>query len=322
MNGLPPLKIKTAPETPDAGYQPQDDLRHRPPPGGKMRDSLFWEMIMPDEQLGFQAYLYLTGDGKAGFNVVVWGPDANKEILDLVQEEVSGDPDFDNFNLAGLTLTQPDLRRTAVLRYESPKVKLVFDYSALHETFSYKQNPDGLPDWFAINRFEQTGWVKGFLEFNGRRVEWDRVGHRDHSWGMRNWGLPHHWKWFIAYTPDGGRIVNGWIWIAKGEWGFGGYVIHDGEMLPVSHIKHRAEYTDDMLQRRLEADLHDTRGGVTRLEMDSFGVVKLPTNDKMDTIIYEAACKVAIDGHAGAGQFETHWPKKYLEHLIAANKKR
>jgi len=322
MNAMPPLKVRTAPETPDAGYEPHDDLRHRPAPGGKMRDSLFWEMIMPDERLGFQAYLYLTGAGKAGFNVAVWGPDPSKEVLDLVQRDIPDGMDFDDFKFGGLALTQPQLRRTATLRYESPTIKLEFDYSALHETFSYKQNRDGLPDWFAINRFEQTGWVKGFLEFGGRRIEWNRVGHRDHSWGVRNWGVPHHWKWIIAYTPDGERIVNGWIWIAKGEWGFGGYVVRDGEMLPVSHIKHHAEYTEDMLQKRLEADIHDVRGGVTRLELDSFGVVKLPTNDKMDTIIYEAACNASIDGHAGAGQFETHWPKKYLEHLVAANKKR
>jgi hypothetical protein len=132
MNALPPLQIKTAHETPDAGYQPQDDLRHRAPPGGKMRDSLFWEMIMPDEEIGFQAYLYLTGNGKAGFNVVVWGPDPDKEVLDLVQGEIPDGMDFDDFSFGGLTLTQPDLRRTATLRYESAKVKLEFDYSALH----------------------------------------------------------------------------------------------------------------------------------------------------------------------------------------------
>lgn len=320
MNALPSLKIKTALETPNAGYEPHDDLRHRARAGGRARDSLFWEMIMPDEGLGFQAYLYLSGNGKAGFNVAVWGPDPNKQALDLAQAEVPDGIDLDAFSFEGLTLTQPVLRRTARLQYESAKVKLDFNFAALHEPFSYKQNPDGLPDWFAINRFEQTGWVTGFLEFGGRRIEWSRVGHRDHSWGVRNWGMPHHWKWIIAYTPDGERIVNGWIWIAKGEWGFGGYVVRNGEMLPVSHIKHHAEYTDEMLQRRLLADLHDTRGGVTRLEMESFGVVKLPTNDKMDTIIYEAACNVSIDGHAGAGQFETHWPKKYLEHLVASTK--
>jgi hypothetical protein len=219
-----------------------------------------------------------------------------------------------------LTLRQPELRRTAELRYESDSVKLQFDFAALHDAFSYRQNPDGLPSWFAINRFEQTGWVKGFLEVDGRRIEWDRVGHRDHSWGRRNWGVPHHWKWFIAYSDDGSRIVNGWIWIARGEWGFGGYVVRDGELVPVSHINHHADYDDDMTQRRLEAELVDVRGESTHLTLERFGLVKLPTNDAMGTIIMEAACHAAIDGDHGGGQFETHWPTAYLEHLIAAQR--
>ena len=283
-----------------------------------MRDSLFWEMIMPDEQLGFQAYLYVTGTGHAGFNVVVWGPDETPRVIDFVQAEVPESMDFDDFSLAGLHLIQPELHRTAVLRYEGRDVKLEYSFTALHEPFSYRQNPDGLPDWFAINRFEQTGRVKGFLEVGGRLIAWDRIGHRDHSWGVRNWGVPHHWKWFVAYTPDGDRIVNGWIWIAKGEWGFGGYVVRDGELVAISHIKHHAHYDDDMSQRRLEAEIVDVRGETMQLTLDRFGAVRLPSNDKMGTVIMEAACTASLDGRAGAGQFETHWPTKYLEHLVAA----
>jgi hypothetical protein len=137
---------------------------------------------------------------------------------------------------------------------------------------------------------------------------------------MRNWGYPHHWKWFIAYTPDGSAIVNGWVWIAQGEWGFGGYIVRDGELIPVSHIKQHAEYDDDMNQQRLEAELVDVRGETTHLTLESYGLVRLPTNDKMDTIIMEAACNASIDGRSGAGQFECHWPLSYLRHLSAARK--
>ncbi|GAB3369945.1 hypothetical protein NCG89_09115 [Spongiibacter taiwanensis] len=313
--------IRLAEGAPTANYQPEDDLRHRPAPGGKMRDSLFWEMIMPDEKLGFQAYLYLAGTGQAGFNVIVWGEDEKPHVLEFGHGEVGDDMDFDNFSLNGLTLTQPEVRKTAVLRYESERVKLEYEFTAIHEAFSFHQNPQGLPKWFALNRFEQTGRVKGFLEFDGRRIEWDRIGHRDHSWGSRQWGVPHHWKWLIAYTPDGSHVVNGWIYIAKGEMGFAGYVVKDGVMTPIDRIEHHAEYDDDMGQQRLQADILDTSGNTTRLEMQRFGLVRLPTNDKMDTMIMEAACNAQIDGHDAAGQFETHWPKSYVEYLSAQNKK-
>lgn len=41
------LAIVNAPGTPDPGHQAEDDMRHRPEPGKKMRDSLFWQMTCP-----------------------------------------------------------------------------------------------------------------------------------------------------------------------------------------------------------------------------------------------------------------------------------
>jgi hypothetical protein len=310
--------VITAPGTPDAGYEPHDDRRHHAPPGGRMRDSLFWELIMPEEELGFQAYLYLTDRGKAGFNVIVWGPE--KEPLALVQKggEIGPEADLDDFEFEGLRLRQPELRQTAVLEYADDSLSVCFDYTALHDAFSYRQNPDGLPAWFAVNRLEQTGSVTGFLEVGGRRIEWDRVGHRDHSWGRRDWGVPQHWKWLVAYTDDGERMLNAWIWIARGEWGVGGYVVRDGELVALERVRHHADYDPGMGQRRLEAELTDVRGQTTHLTMERFGIVKLPTGDKLGTILMEAACRATIDGRPAAGQFETHWQGAYIDHLAAA----
>lgn len=280
-----------------------------------MRDSLFWELILPEEQLGIHIYFYLTDKGKTGYAVVVWGQGKEPVVLKLAQGTVAEDMDLDDFEFKGLTVKQPELRRTAEVSYRSDDVDIDFNFKAFHDAFSYRSNPDGLPAWFAENRLEQTGRVTGFLETGGRRIEWDRVGHRDHSWGTRNWGIPHHWKWFVAYT-ESGSVVNGWIWIARGEWGFAGYVVRDGVTIPVSHIEHKAQYHDDMTQRRLEANVIDITGETTHLVLESFGVVKLPTRDPMSTVIYEAACTATINGEEGAGQFETHWPGPYLQHLV------
>jgi len=304
---------------PDPGFGPRDDLRHWPAEaGGRMRDSLFYEMIMPDERLGLQVYLYLTAHGRAGFNVSVWSPDTEPLALDLDGGSVPEDMDLDDFRLKGLSIRQPELRRTAEVTYESEKVRLEYRFDAVHDAFSYRSNPDGLPEWFAQNRLEQTGRVSGFLEVGGRRVEWDRrMGHRDHSWGNRDWGIPHHWKWFVAYT-DSGNAINGWIWIAGGEWGFAGSVLKNGVTVPVSHIEHKATYHDDMSQKRLEATLVDTAGGRTEVTFDRFALIRLPTNDKMATEIWESACDATIDGEAAAGQWETHWSRDYLNHLVAS----
>jgi hypothetical protein len=315
---IPP--IRTVSGIPDAGYRPEDDLRHRPSAGGKTRDSLFWEVMLPEQEIGFQAYLYLTSEGNAGFNVIVWGREKEPLVLELVDGKVEDDMDFDAFEFQSLKLIQPADRRTATLSYSSEKICLHYDFAGIHDAFSYKQNPDGLPDWFAVNRLEQSGWVTGFLEFGSRRIELDSVGHRDHSWGMRKWGAPHHWKWLVAYTPDASRIVNAWIWLAKGEWGVGGYVVRDGELIPISHVKQRAIYDNDMSQRSIKVDITDVRGDSCLLEMERFGIVKLPTRGRLATMIMETACFATIDGIAAAGQFETQWPLNYLDRVVESNK--
>lgn len=304
-------------ESTDPGYSPKDDLRHWSAPGGRMRDSLFWELMMPDERLGLQIYLYLTDRGKTGYNVSVWGPETEPVALKLAAGTVGDVMDLDDFHFKGLSIKQPELGRVSEVSYRSAEVNVDINFTAMHDAFSYRSNPDGLPEWFAVNRVEQTGRVTGFLDVGDRRVDWDRIGHRDHSWGTRDWGMPQHWKWFVAYTPTG-RVVNGWIWIARGEWGFAGYVLRGGKPVAVSHIDHKAAYHDDMTQRRLDAEIVDVDGQVTWLELNCFGVVKLPTKDPMGTVIYEGACEALIDGEKGAGQFETHWHGSYLEHLTGS----
>lgn len=305
-------------ETTTPIFEAHDDLRHRVPEGQRMRDSLFWELIMPEEEVGLQVYLYATERGKAGFNIAFWG--AHGETIDFRHGEIGPEADFDDFRFEGLHLTQPEFQRTATLTYESDAIKLAYDFTAVHEAFSYHQNPDGLPAWMATNRYEQCGQVKGFVEVAGRRIEFDRIGHRDHSWGVRDWAFPHHWKWFIAYN-DEGRSVNGWIHVAQGEIGCAGYVRDGAETVPVAEIRSRATYDDDMVQTGLEADLLDVTGRTTHVSFESFGAVKLPTPGKVPTLITEAACRATIDGVPAAAQFETHWPQEYLDHLKASLKR-
>jgi hypothetical protein len=298
-------------------FEAQDDLRHRVPEGQRMRDSLFWNLIVPEEELAMQVYLFVNHRGRTGYNVCIWGT-GMEPVIEQHIGEVGAEADFDDWDHAGLRLRQPELRRSARLRYDSDAVKLEYDFDALHDAFSYRQNPGGLPAWFAQNRFEQAGRITGFLEVGGRRIDFDRIAHRDHSWGPRNWGYPHHWKWLLAHTPSG-RAFNGFVWIAEGEWGFNGYILRDGRPVAIDVFNRQAaEYDDKMDHTRLDAEILDVEGVTTQVTLESFGMVRMPHDDPFGTIIMEAGCRATIDGEEGGGQFETHWPVQYLEHLAAA----
>lgn len=300
-------------------FAADDHLRHAPDATGRMRDSLFWQSVIGEESLCFQAYLYLTAAGTAGFNVALWGgKDEGFRAVDFVQDNIAATMDLDDFRFAGLHLRSSGVGEPVQIDYAGKRVQFSLSFSGLHPPFSYHANPDGLPSWFAMNRYEQTGRITGHIEARGRRIEIDRIGHRDHSWGNRDWGMPQHWKWFVAYTADGSIMLNGWFWIARGEYGCAGYVVRDGKLAAIAHMRPHATYDPDMSQRSLSVEIHDVDRRITPLEMQRFGILKLPSNDKLGTVIQEAGCHAQIAGIAGSGQFETHWQQGYIDHLAEA----
>lgn len=298
-------------------FKPTDHLRHPAGADGRMRDSLFWQTVIPEERLCFQTYLYLTAAGNVGLNIALWGGTEEEKFkaYEFVQAEVPATMDLDNFTFDGFSLKKVAFGGPAKVSFHGAKIKTEFEFTGLHDPFSYHSNSDGLPNWMAADRYEQSGRIKGFIEAGGRRIELDRMGHRDHSWGIRSWGMPQHWKWFCAYTPDGSIALNGWFWIARGEYGCAGYVRKDGELSAISHMRPKAGYDPDMSQRRMTVDIHDVAGRVTHLEFERFGNLRLPSGDKLGTIIQEAGCFATIDGQDGSGQFETHWQQAYIDHL-------
>jgi hypothetical protein len=300
---------------------PRHDLRHRPELGGRQRDSLFWQTVLPEHDLALQIYLFVTGTGAAGYNAALWGRDG-VVALERGGGRVPDEMDFDDFAVGGLTVRADGALRSSRVSVRGERLQVDLAFEGLHDAFTFRDNPDGLPTWFADDRIEQTGRVGGTVAFPGadgtpRTLDLGPLGHRDHSWGLRDWRAPQHWKWLVAYTSDpaaAATAVNGWIWQARGEWGFAGYVLREGRILPVRAIDQRTDYADGLRQRRLVATLHDVEGGATSLELDVFGVLPLP-DDRSGTMILEGACRAAIDGVAGVGQFETEWPLDYFRHL-------
>jgi hypothetical protein len=296
-----------------SALRPADDLRHRPAGGAKGRDSLYFNLMLPEYDLGVLVYTWADQKGTAGRLVTVWGPDEKPYVYDVVHGIEMGDSDFDDWYIDGLSLRHPEPLRTAEVRFDGASLTLHYDFEGTHEAFDFTRNIGGCPQWMAVNRFEQTGRAVGELRFDGGSIDFDRPAHRDHSWGRRNWRMPQHWKWVVAQTEDGGGL-NLFQWVVRGELGTNGYVLRGGEPVALVDARCRATYDDDMTSRSLHATLLDERGEQTELTLDRYGHVALPVGS--NTVLNEAACRATIDGAPGWGQFETQWPASYIESLI------
>jgi hypothetical protein len=292
-----------------------DDLRHRAAAGVKTRDSLFWNLVLPDEEVAVQIYVWVNGRGVAGRQIAVYAPEAAPNIVrNTYDVDLGPDTDFDNWECDGLTIRLSEPLRTAEITFDDDDVSLRYRFTARHRPFSYRENPAGCPPWMATDRFEQSGRATGVLRVRGRTIPFADVwAHRDHSWGRRNWNTVHHWKWLVAAVPSGTEL-NAMFHVARGEPGLNGYVLRGTEPVALIDGRCRASYDADMAQLRLEAELIDAAGGTTQLEMDRYAIFHLPFGS--DSLLSEAACRVRIDGEEGVGQFETLWPRTYVQRLI------
>ena len=304
---------ESRPRSPSA-LRPTDDLRHRPADGSKGRDSLYFNLMLPELELGVFIYTWVDQKGTAGRLVTAWGPDEKPVAFEIAHGIYMGDTDFDDWNIAGLGLRHPEPLRTAEVRFTSEPIDLTYDFEGTHEAFDFTRNPGGCPQWMAVNRFEQTGRARGEVRIGDRVIHFDQPAHRDHSWGRRNWKMPQHWKWIVAQTPSGNGL-NLFQWVVRGEIGTNGYVLRDGEPVGLVDARCRAVYDDDdMTSRALHATLVDEGGGETELVLERYGNVALPVGS--NTVLNEAACRGSINGEAGWGQFETQWPASYVESLV------
>ncbi len=294
--------------------RPADDYRHRPPDGRKGRDSLYFNLLLPDAGLAVFVYTWVDQAGTAGRLVTAWGPQPRPLAFEIVHGVAMGDADFDDWQLAGLRLEHQEPLRTAGIRYTGERIQLDYDFEGSHPPFDYSRNAGGCPQWMAVNRLEQAGRARGELRLGDQVIAFDQPAHRDHSWGRRNWRMPQHWKWVVAQTPSG-QALNLFQWVVRGETGTNGYVLRDGEPAALVEAHCQARYDDDMTSRSLRATLIDEAGGQTELVLDRYGTVPLPVGS--DTVLNEAACRGSIDGEPGWGQFETQWPASYVAHLTA-----
>ena len=103
-------------------------------------------------------------------------------------------------------------------------------FTGLHDAFDYASNQAGCPPYQATNRYEQGGHFRGTMNWRGRTIQIDGPGHRDHSWGRRDWDAIHHYKWLAVAGPD--RASNLMIALVEGETIYNGYVFVDGKHRP------------------------------------------------------------------------------------------
>lgn len=301
---------------PDMVIDPANDGRHKLPNVAHGRESIPYIVVLPDEQIAFFTYTWVSADSVAGAAFAVFGPGVGGDPIQqrLADRPVPTDMDFDQWVIDGFSMKQDLQMDKAHVRWETPEAMVEFDFEAFHPAYAYGSDPRGCPSYCATDRIEQAGSVKGTLRLGDRVIEFDATGHRDHSWGTRDWIPFQQYEWFVGQVGTE-TSVHFWRFNALGKEQVRGYVFKDGIMSRVATVKVDVDYDDQYWQTGYVADIVDEAGRKTRVETEVFGTYTLVPDPALS--LNESGGRSKIDGKAGVGWMECAWPTSYLEHIRA-----
>lgn len=296
-------------------FTAKDDLLHDISGAGPhARESLLWTIPLPGEGLLVFAYMWRDASDRWGRFVFVGGADPHDaEFLDFAQDVAMQGDDLDDCDVGGLRLRQPEPLTVAELAFAGEGLELDLRLEAIHEPFSWHENDGGCPDWVAIDRYEQSVLATGRVRLGDREIAVDGAGHRDHSWGARNWNMLQHWKWMNA-TAGRDTSLHVMIMEAKGEQIIQGYLNRDGVVSPVVEARARGTLDERLIQRDIEGRFTDAAGRTMVLEGRYAGGWSMPIQH---LVLNEIGMAGTIDGEEATVHIEFGWPADYVERLTA-----
>lgn len=298
-----------------AEFDPVNDGRHQLRTGSLERESMPYVIALPELGVGTFIYTWVDSTSVAGSVFVLYGPGVGGEpIVEAIDNvQMPSEQNFDDWKVGKVHLQQNLDLRTARLVVECERAGMDLSFEACHSAYSYGTHKDGCPgrDWFATDRVEQAGRIRGTLRIGDKVHQVDTTGARDHSWGTRDWRVPQHWKWVHAQAGD--VCVHFMEIFDRGRVDLRGYVSRDGLTVEVDTVKVAFTHDDQYLQQHLEATITDRAGRSVRLEGDFYA--HFPLIPGPHTTLYESSMRCTIDGHSGVGWAEFMWPTEYLTYL-------
>jgi hypothetical protein len=279
------------------------------------RESIPYVIALPEHGIAAFVYTWVSKDGIAGSALAAFGPGIGDTP---VFEAVDGIPmgpekNFDDWQVGNLYLSQDLKMQTARFKVSTARVAIEARYEAVQPAYAYSFHPDGCPKFAATDRLEQAGRVRGTITVDGKAIAFDTFCARDHSWGVRDWAAPQHWKWLHAYNE--GTQLHFWEIELGGRTELRGYINRDGLFAEVASVE--IGFTTDARyhQKTIEATVTDSAGRRVVVTGAYFATQIMPPVPTCTLV--EGAMACTIDGVAAVGWTEFMWPTDYLAHLAA-----
>ncbi len=294
-----------------ARYIELDDITHlRPPNQVRTRDAYnnkFWR----------ESYYFCMSNNRSGIKLITTiGILPNRKLvtgffLFIHQDQVLvlrplveyNRPQFYdyNFKVKGLEYMIEGINWRLI--YDSGKIKFNILFSPINKIYPYITDvSDQIFSRIGSQHYEQFGVFQGVLQINGKKVDIGPcLGHRDHSWGIRDWSSVDYYRLFCcAFSKR--FAINLWEGSIGGKGFLKGYVFDGHENVDIlnSHVETRYGKNGKEPQGAVIV-IKDAKG--RRFKIDSRTKVSIPVPPRQ-SVLYETIAEMTTNGMAGQGLCE------------------
>jgi len=184
-------------------------------------------------------------------------------------------------------------------------VQLALDYTGLSPMYGGEAEHEMPEMVFAKGHYEQHVKASGHVTIDGRRVELNGLGLRDHSWGPRSWQSPQYYRWLTCEFDEGFGFMGSLIVLQNGVELRSGFVFTDGENHVVDTCTIDTAWTDEgHYHDTITARLHTAAGD---FDIQGKVLTMLPLRNRRDgkvTRISEGLTEWRCGQHVGYGLSE------------------
>lgn len=199
-------------------------------------------------------------------------------------------------------LVEPNKKWNVFL--ETDKVSMDFEFFGRFPPFRFDPEKAYVKDILEQEHYEQSCKVNGTIRFpDGTSIEVDCYGHRDHSWGLRDYSQIKKWDWMQAQFDDYAMNI---IRLTIGEkTEISGFVSNKSGNIEVVETRIETQYEEDQKTPKSSTYLAIDADGQSRTIYSKkiYGIVYPPRQFKkgIRTDIYENFSEFEIKGEKGKG---------------------
>ena len=127
----------------------------------------------------------------------------------------------------------------------------------------------------ASAHYEQVGQISGMIKIEDRVIPLQGSGHRDHSWGPRDWSAPRLWAFLTCRFGNEFAFNLSRVAIASVDV-LNGFITRDQMNYPLRRAALKTEFeSDGVTQKRLWFEMEDSGGKIIEITGDVLAVVSV-----------------------------------------------